>query len=433
MKIVRLTSKNIKRLKAVEIAPDGNVVVVGGRNGQGKTSVLDSIAYALGGKDVICREPIRRGEERAEVTCDLGELIVRRTFTAGGGGALTVETKDGARFTSPQGRLDDLIGSLSFDPLAFARMDAATQADTLRRLMGLDFSKLDGERVRLFEERTQVNRDGKALAARHAAMQKWADAPAEEVSANDVLIQIEAERVALDGREAERAAARDAERALARLNENFAAQRADFEELSAILKKKESALNDTAIKIESAKVTASNARARADSHGEEADTIGPLQERLTQIEEINRKVRDNAAAATLGADLDKLRAYSQSLTESLAAIDEEKRAAVAAVQFPVGGLGFGEGGVTLTGIPFDQASAAEQLRVSVAIGIALNPKLRVLLIRDASLLDAESLRLVAEMADKHDAQLWLERVEDEGSTVVIEDGSVVGAVEEVQS
>jgi hypothetical protein len=66
------------------------------------------------------------------------------------------------------------------------------------------------------------------------------------------------------------------------------------------------------------------------------------------------------------------------------------------------------------------------LRVSVAIGLALNPKLRVLLIRDGSLLDEDSLRLIGEMAEKADAQLWIERVEDGGATVIIEDGSIVG-------
>ena len=94
--------------------------------------------------------------------------------------------------------------------------------------------------------------------------------------------------------------------------------------------------------------------------------------------------------------------------------------------YPVAGLGFDQlGGVTFNGLPFSQASTAEQLRVSVAIGLALNPQLRVLLIRDGSLLDDDSMKMVAKMAAKADAQVWIERVEIDGQvSVVIEDGAI---------
>jgi hypothetical protein len=107
-------------------------------------------------------------------------------------------------------------------------------------------------------------------------------------------------------------------------------------------------------------------------------------------------------------------------------VDAGKTEKLAAAKFPVDGLSFDETGVTFGGLPFEQASSAEQLRISVAIGIALNPKLKVLLIRDGSLLDADSLKLVAEMAADSDAQVWVERVDDTRKVgVVIEDGSVV--------
>ena len=137
--IVELRASNVKRLVAVTIRPDhqGNLVVLGGANGAGKTSVLDAITMALGGREQIPPEPIRRGAEHAEIVVDLGEIVVRRTFTAAGGGSLTVSNKEGARFQSPQTLLDKLYGTLSFDPLAFARQDPKTQAETLRKLLGL--------------------------------------------------------------------------------------------------------------------------------------------------------------------------------------------------------------------------------------------------------------------------------------------------------
>jgi len=93
---------------------------------------------ALGGRQQIPAEPIRRGADHAEVVVDLGEIIVRRTFTASGGGQLVVSNREGARFQSPQSMLDALVGRLSFDPLAFAREKPARQAEILRELVGLD-------------------------------------------------------------------------------------------------------------------------------------------------------------------------------------------------------------------------------------------------------------------------------------------------------
>ncbi len=91
---------------------------------------------------------------------------------------------------------------------------------------------------------------------------------------------------------------------------------------------------------------------------------------------------------------------------------------------PVPGLGFSETEVTLNGIPLSQSSSAEQLRVGLAIAIAANPNMKVMLIRDGSLLDEDSLRLVEESAKAAGAQVWIERVSSTGCTVVIEDGQV---------
>src|SRR3990172_2313145 len=138
LRIVKLEAANVKRLTAVEITPDGSLIVVGGKNGAGKTSVLDSIAMALGGKDLVPELPLRRGADHGHVEVDLGDLVVRRTFTEKGGGTLTVGNKDGAIYKSPQKILDQLVGRLSFDPLDFARMDPRQQRETLRSLVGLD-------------------------------------------------------------------------------------------------------------------------------------------------------------------------------------------------------------------------------------------------------------------------------------------------------
>src|SRR4030042_253729 len=115
MRIIRLESENIKRLSAVAIEPSGSLVVIGGKNEAGKSSFLDSIQYALAGGDSLPAMPIRRGEKKARVVADLGDIIVTRFFTATGS-RLEVQNKEGAVFKSPQAILDRMTGKLSFDP-----------------------------------------------------------------------------------------------------------------------------------------------------------------------------------------------------------------------------------------------------------------------------------------------------------------------------
>ena len=89
------------------------------------------------------------------------------------------------------------------------------------------------------------------------------------------------------------------------------------------------------------------------------------------------------------------------------------------------GLGFDEDGVTYNGIPFAQASSAEQIRVSLAMAMALNPELKVLRIKDGSLLDGDAMEAIREQIVERDFQLWIERVGDaDAGAVIIEDGEV---------
>jgi hypothetical protein len=432
MKIIRLSAKNVKRLRAVEIKPDGNVVIVSGRNGQGKSSVLDSIAYALGGKDVICKQPVHRGQKRAEVVCDLGELIVKRTFTEDGGGTLTVESKDGAQFPKPQGKLDDLIGRLSFDPWEFVRKYARKQADTLRALVGLDFAELDAKRAALYQNRTEVNRDGKAMRARLDAMpDPFQDVPLAEVSSAEIVGEMEVAQQFNRGIAEEHRKAAEAKSAelLAESRLRNAKHRAHQtgEEIAALkerLEIEQREVNDLAAALGAAQTIAVSAKSHAESLAE-AD-LRPINLRLAAVEETNRKVRHNAARTQLAKELDMQLRESGRLTRDIDAIDMEKQTAIAAASFPVTGLGFdADGGVTFGDLPLDQAAASELMTVSAAIGLAMNPNIRVLLIRDASLLDSDAMATLAQWAAEHDAQLWIERVEDGGATVVIEDGMVV--------
>ncbi len=190
MKILKLTSNNVLRLDAVEIEPCGNTIVIGGKNGAGKTSVLDSILLALGGRQAKHAIPLKKGSKKGKVEIDLGDYSVIRTFTQNGG-SLSVTSKDGAKYPSPQAMLDKITGQLTFDPLAWCAMDSRKQLETLKEMVGLDFTKQDEKRKLLFDERTNINREGKELKARYDSMEDYPDAPEKEVLVSELMEELE--------------------------------------------------------------------------------------------------------------------------------------------------------------------------------------------------------------------------------------------------
>jgi len=400
-RIVRLESTNYKRLKAVLIEPDkdGNLVIVAGKNGQGKTSVLDSITAALGGANAkTTPKPIRDGEDRAEIVLETEDLIVTRRFTASGS-TLTVKSPDGAVYPKGQAKLDDLLGKLSLDPLAFTQLDDRAQLKTLLALVDLPFdpAELERERADAFAERTAVNRDLKnAKAALDAIPVTKEMADLEPVSVTDLLAQYRAGQE-LNDRIAE------ADRAVI-------AWQAKVDRLTAELAEAQEAL-----------ANASDYSAKAPDPVD----LEAIQGKIDNAEQINADVRTFESWKTASDEVNELQGEAAELTEKLEAIDKQKADGLAAAKFPIDGLGFDESGVTYNGVPFKQASSAEQLRVSLAMAIALNPKLRVIRIADGSLLDTDNLALVESIARENDYQVWIEMVGDaDGRGIVIEDGGI---------
>jgi hypothetical protein len=401
VKIIRLSAENIKRLKAVEITPDGTVQVITGKNAAGKTSVLDAIWLALGG-GAASKEtprPIRDGEDHASVTLDLGDLVVTRTWSKGAT-TLTVANADGARYGSPQGMLDALVGRLSFDPLAFTRLSPRDQSAALLDLVDLDVDLDDLARRRqgAYDTRTEVGRDLRALNGQIVGLGPVEEGvPDVEVSAADLAAAFQA------GLEANRRAG-DARQRLVNA-------RGIVEQLEQDLV--------------NARASAKAVQAEVAALPEPVD-IDALDAQIRAADDTNRAVRRNAERDVAIARRRELTATHDELTATIEAIDAQKAAALAAATFPVDGLGFGEGGVTFGGVPFTQASSAEQIRVSLAMAMALNPRLRVIRILDGSLLDTESMELIAAAAAEHDFQCWIERVEDDSeAAVVIEDGEAL--------
>lgn len=405
--ILELSIENVKRLSAVHIKPDGDSVVIGGNNAHGKSSVLDAISMALSG--VKCAKPVHGDEDKGAVTIDLGEITVKRTFTPTGGGTLTVTGKDGAKFASPQKMLDSLLGEISFDPLAFTRMKPKEQLETLRAITGINTAMLDGARQVAYDARTEQNRRVDELGAQLAAMPLHTDAPESPISADDILTRLSSANKS----NADRAAFIAKGQSVA----------ANVTGLETKVSQLESALLEAKAELEEQRTLLDKMRVDA-AEMKEID-VSKISEELTTINARNSKFDANSRRAEIEARWKAAKEASAKLTAEIADIDAKKRAKLEAVKMPVSGLGLSDDGITFQGIPFSQASAAEQLRVSVAMGIAANPRLRVLLVRDASLLDTQSLALLQAMAEECDAQVWIERVgKGEECTIIIEDGRV---------
>lgn len=406
-KIIKLEASNFKRLRAVEISPDGNLVVIAGRNGQGKTSVLDAITAALGGNNTkTLPRPIRDGEDKASIVLETEDLIVTRTFS-GTTSKLTVKGKDGATFSKGQAKLDDLLGRLSLDPLAFTQLSDKEQLATLLDLVELPFepAKLEAERAKVFAERTDVNRRVKDLQAQAAQYSIPADVPVEEVSVSALLSQYREEQ----GRQQEAADAKD--------NVSWWDDRISGVEERILNLQEELRDYKGRRSVAAARVTEYEARPTVD--------LEMIQSQIDNAEQVNSKVRMAQGHRQIVERLTTLQGDAEFLTAQLAAIDKRKAEGLAAATFPVDGLGFDTDGVTYQSVPFKQASGAEQLRVSLAMAIALNPGLRVIRIADGSLLDSTNLQLIEEMAVANDYQVWIEMVDETGDFgITIEDGSV---------
>jgi len=415
-KIVSLEASNIKILKAVHITPDKNVITLSGANGAGKSSVLDSIAYALGGAGTLCDQPIRRGASKAEIICKLNGLTVTRKFGPTGT-SLTVTNDEGAQQRSPQAILDALVGNLSFDPLAFSRMQSAQQLQSIQKLVGLDFTAKEQERARLYAERTVVNRDADRIQAIIASSPSHPDAPKEPLSMTELIEELNKAEQANRANEAAR---------------SDAARAADYVKSCAgtvkVLRKE---LERAQTRLDSANLTEEKAAKAAKEKAEvmhkltDIDTAA-IRYHISQSETINRKVLADQTRSDAEDGLRKRRRESTEITAKIEAIDKSKQDTLAKTKFPLAGLSFDDGAVLFNGLPLAQASDGEKLRISVAVGMALNPKLRVIFIRDGSLLDDYGLKTIAELAEKNDYQVWLEDARSTDPTaLVIESGEIV--------
>jgi len=430
--MVALHEENVKRIKVVEITfdPERKVMVLGGRNRQGKSSLIDGIAACLGGLKLCPEVPLREGTARGSVAITLSNgLVVERVFGKGEG--LRITGPDGNKFGSPQAVLDALWSSteakvLAFDPAAFVDEPPLMQQEIVKELVGLTdaFKKLDGQRDEAFDNRTEANRNVKALEARLAALPTVMDpktVPAEEVSIQGVLDEItKAERRNMQNMDLRNVARRAEERA-------WDAQKRVNELREALVAAEKLATQQE----DQAGIV------RAQAAGVQDVDVDPLRMKLGKAETVNKQVRVMKQRATISKELADAKGIADANDRQIAKIDGRKAELLAEAKMPVPGLAFTEMGMTLNGLPVKQASDAEKLELALAVAIGLTPHFRLLLVRRGSHLDDDALLRVCEVAQERNAQTIIERIGDvipatiagKVQTVILEDGAIAAEKE----
>jgi len=414
--IISLQIENIKKIKAVTIRPTGDFVEITGRNGQGKSTVLDAIWWALKGKDNIQTAPIRNGQPKGSIKLEIGGLFIERTFRRNQVGddyttKITVTTKDRAVMKSPQAVLDGFTGMLGFDPLAFMRQTPREQYDTLRKLCKLevDVEALDRQYKNLFAQRTDVNRDVKAAQIRLDNMPLPDNAPTERV---DISVMVEKVNE-INKHNSEIAQRQRIRQALLADNIRRANETKELQRRIALLaqenEKASAQIRDITAYLQQNKMQDPAAYTDKIKQAEQINSIMDLRDRRSFEEKALRTAQNHA----------------DQLTNEMKELQERKKAAIESAKLPVSGLEFGEGELFLNGVPLAQLSAAEQLKLSMDIAMAENPQLKVVLLKDASLLDKESMEYIRNRAEKEGYQVWAERVESNGAVgFTIEDGEL---------
>lgn len=414
VKITSFAAENVKRIKAVQFEPtkDG-LTIIGGGNANGKTSVLDSIVYALGGEKYRPKNLNRDGAETpAKIRLVLSNgLIVERS---GKNAALKVTDPTGQK--AGQKLLNELIEPLALDLPRFLAATDKEKGETLLRIIGVgdELETLDKRESALYNERTYVGRDADRKQKLADALEYYPDAPAELVSAAD-LIRQQQEILARNGqREQWR---RDYDRILDRITitdnriETLTRQLKEAQEERAALDKQRATAEKTPKELE-------------------LESTEAIERSIADIEETNRRVRANLSKANAIDEAERLQDDYKRLTTEIEGARDARRALLDGADLPLKGLSIKDGALIYKGQAWTDMSGAEQLIVATSIVRRLNPECGFVLMDKLEQMDIPTLTRFGEWLEKEGLQVIATRVSTgEECSIIIEDGMVVKAEE----
>lgn len=410
VKINELLIENVKRVKAVQFEPSADgLTIIGGRNGQGKTSVLDAIAWALGGNNYKPSVPERDGAlvpPNLHIELSNGLIVERK----GKNSTLKVTDPEGNK--SGQQLLNEFVSTLALDLPKFINGSDKDKADSLLKILGIGdvLAQLDVKENQLYAQRTEVGRiaDRKKKAADEMPM--YPNVPKEPVSATE-LIKQQQEILARNGENEQK------RQNAARYERMLAEAQIAFDEAKAALQKAE---QDCLTARKSAE----------DLHDE---STAELEKNLAEIEALNIKIRANSTKEAAEVEANNLQQEYDGLTEQIESIREERSKLLDSAELPLPGLSVQDGKLIYNNMPWDGMSGSDQLKVATAIVRKLNPQCGFVLMDKLEQMDLETLQEFGVWLKQEGLQVIATRVStgDECS-IIIEDGMVKGDTEAVK-
>ena len=419
MKILKLVAENFKKLSAVEITPDGNVVVISGKNGAGKSSVLDGIEAALRGGRCLPKQPIKTGEVRAKVETVLGETelgepipkykVTRKFF--GTSSTLKVETcgETKSKIRSPQAFLDSVVGDISFDPLAFLNKQPAEQRNTLMEFLGLNLEEFAKAIEGLKVERSDVRKEKERKLHEAESITTTPNLSPEEISSESLLAELKA--IQGHNEACQRVTTEKAvhQTQLETVERDMMAADAAVEQWQSRLVKLRSLRNELKQVLEKHLTVLTKDSAEVET-------------KLKTLSATNEAIRRNTQKRAAMAASDNCAVEYARLGDEIKIVENEKAKKLAEAVMPVQGLTILPDGLGYNGLPLEQECQSKRLKICVAIAMAMNPKLTVLRI-DGNGLDKDSRIAIGELVAGTEYQLWMEVVSDDDKIgFYIEDG-----------
>lgn len=410
VKINKLEIENVKRVKAVTIEPTSNgLTILGGNNNQGKTSVLDAIAWALGGNKYKPSKPARDGSMNPPtLRLELSNgLIVERK---GKNSDLKVTDPSGQK--AGQQLLDSFVEELALNLPKFIESSAKDKANTLLQIIGVGEKlwELDRKEERLYNERRTIGQIADQKKKYAAEQPHFPEAPNELVSIAD-LIHEQQEILARNGENAKKRQNREnivnslhlSEARLKQLKEQLAQEEATHENLMsdyiAANKSIEDLVDESTDEIESS---------------------------IANIEEINRKVRANLDKEKAEEDAKQYKSQYDKLSVEIQDVRDERTSLLDSADLPLPGLSVEDGELVFEGQKWDNMSGSQQLRVATAIVRKLKPECGFVLLDKLEQMDIPTLTEFGKWLESEGLQAIATRVSSgEECQIIIEDGYVV--------
>lgn len=412
MKINKLEIENVKRIKAVKMEPTANgLTIIGGRNNQGKTSVLDSIAWALGGETFRPSAAVREGSvipPNLRVVMSNGLVVERK------GKNSTLKVTDPSGQKAGQQLLDSFVEKLALNLPKFMESSGKEKAQTLLKIIGVgdQLEKLDTQEKELYDRRRTIGQiaDQKEKYAKEQPY--YPEAPKELVSPSE-LIRQQQEILARNG-ENQRKRKKKSE---------LETKKTMLEAKVESLKKELERLRDQLVEVEQDLMTASK-----DAADLRDESTAELEASLQSIEETNRKVRANLDKDKAEDDARTYREQYNSLTAEITRVRDSKTELLNTAELPLPELSVKDGELIYKGQQWDNMSGSDRLKVATAIVRKLNPECGFVLLDKLEQMDLDNLKEFGAWLEAEGLQAIATRVSTgEECSILIEDGYVVGA------